>query len=167
MALIRALRCLPALALLVPAPALAARTSLGVFDGWGAFRDDSPQRCFAIAEPVRPANGATRAFASVATWPKAGVRGQLHIRFGRARLSDSRVTLTIGQRSFALVAGPTDAWAPDARSDAAIVAAMRSAATMRVSTRAATGAQFAEYYALKGAATAMDAAALGCARGLQ
>ena len=64
-----------------------------------------------------------------------------------------------------MVAGGADVWAPDPRIDAAIVAAMRSAPSMSVSTRTATGAGFAETYALKGAATAMDAAALGCARG--
>jgi hypothetical protein len=35
---------------------------------------------------------------------------------------------------------------------------------MSVASVAATGAGFAETYALKGAATAIDAAALGCAR---
>jgi hypothetical protein len=154
------------LALLVLAsPALAARTSLGTFDGWGAFKDDSPARCFAIAQPVRGGGGKWRPFASVATWPQARVRGQLHIRLGREKLASAPVTLTIGDRRFPMVAGGADVWAPDPRIDAAIVAMMRSAPSMSVATRAATGAGFAETYALKGAATAMDAAALGCARG--
>jgi hypothetical protein len=145
-------------------PALAARTSLGTFDGWGAFRDDSPLRCFAITQPVRGGGNKWQPFASVSTWPTAHVRGQVHIRLGREKLPSAPVTLTIGDRRFAMVAGGADVWAPDSRIDAAIVAAMRSAPSMSVSTRAATGAGFAETYALKGAATAMDAAALGCAR---
>jgi hypothetical protein len=149
---------------LVASPALAARTSLGTFDGWGAFRDDSPARCFAIAQPVRGGGGKWRPFASVATWPQARVRGQVHIRLGREKLASAPVTLTIGDRRFQMVAGGADVWAPDARIDAAIVAMMRSAPSMSIATRAATGAGFAETYALKGAATAMDAAALGCAR---
>ena len=146
-------------------PARAARTSLGTFERWGAFRDDAPVRCFAIGEPVRGGGGKWRPFASVATWPRAGVRGQVHIRLAREKLARAPVTLTIGDRRFSLVAGGADAWAPDPRVDAAIVAAMRSAASMSVATRAATGAGFAETYLLKGAATAMDAAALRCARG--
>lgn len=142
-----------------------ARTALGTFERWGAFRDESPLRCFAIAEPVRGGGGKWRSFASVATWPQARVRGQLHIRLAREKLPDAPVTLSIGTRRFALVASGADAWSPDPRADAAIIAAMRSAPSMSVSTRAATGAGFAETYALKGAATAMDAAALGCARG--
>ena len=150
---------------LLASPAMAARTSLGTFDGWGAFKDDNPARCFAIAQPMRGGGGKWRSFASVATWPQARVRGQVHIRLGREKLTSAPVTLTIGDRRFQMVAGGADVWAPDPRIDAAIVAAMRSAPSMSVSTRAATGAGFAETYALKGAATAMDAAALGCARG--
>ena len=150
---------------LVASTAMATRTSLGTFDGWGAFRDDNPVRCFAIAQPMRGDGGKWKPFASVATWPQARVRGQVHIRLGREKLASAPVTLTIGDRRFQMVAGGADVWAPDPRIDAAIVAAMRSAPSMSVSTRAATGAGFAETYALKGAATAMDAAALGCARG--
>ena len=149
----------------VASPAFAARASLGTFDGWGAFRDDNPVRCFAIAQPVRGGGGKWRPFASVATWPKANVRGQVHIRLGREKLGGAPAILTIGNRRFAMVAGGADVWAPDARVDAAIVAAMRSAPLMSIATRAATGAGFAETYVLKGAATAMDAALLGCARG--
>ena len=149
---------------LVASTAMATRTSLGTFDGWGAFRDDNPVRCFAIAQPMRGDGGKWKPFASVATWPQARMRGQVHIRLGREKLASAPVTLTIGDRRFQMVAGGADVWAPDPRIDAAIVAAMRSAPSMSVSTRAATGAGFAETYALKGAATAMDAAALGCAR---
>lgn len=150
---------------LIANPALAARTSLGTFEGWAAFKDDNPSRCYAIAQPVRGGGSKWRPFASVATWPQARVRGQVHIRLGREKLASAPVTLTIGDLRFAMVAGGADVWAPDPRIDAAIVAMMRSAPTMRIATRAAAGAAFAETYVLKGAATAMDAAALGCARG--
>ena len=157
-------RALVALMLLA-SPATAARTSLGTFEGWGAFKDEKPARCFAISQPVRGGGGKWRPFASVGTWPQARVRGQVHIRLGREKLASAPVTLTIGDRRFQMVAGGADVWAPDPRVDAAIVAMMRSASSMSVSTRAATGAGFAETYVLKGAATAMDAAALGCAPG--
>ena len=47
--------------------------------------------------------------------------------------------------------------------DAAIVAAMRSAKAMRVRARAADGREISDFYDLPGAASAIDAAALGCA----
>ena len=151
--------------LAIASPASAARTSLGTFDGWGAFKDDNLARCYAIAQPVRGGGGKWRPFASVATWPRAEVRGQVRIRLGREKLPNAPVTLTIGDQRFQMVAGGADVWAPDPRFDAAIVAAMRSAPLMRIATRATTGAAFTETYRLKGAATAIDAAALGCARG--
>jgi len=140
------------------------RVPLGIYGSWGAFRDPSPLRCFAIAQPVEKRRDPVP-FASVANWPRDGVRNQLHIRLSRARAPNARVTLSIGERRFELQAGDSDAWAPDARTDAAIVAAMRSGRSMSVETLGANGAPFADSYALKGAATAIDAAALGCAKG--
>lgn len=151
---------------LVALPAQAqARDSLGVFESWGAFRDLDVPRCYAIAEPARAsAKGNWRPFASVGYWPRAHLRGQVHIRLSREMAANSRITLSIGDRRFELSGGGADAWPPDRQADAAIVAAMRSGTSMSVSARARTGASFADTYALRGAATAIDAAALGCGR---
>ncbi|MBO9621481.1 MAG: hypothetical protein J7500_02090 [Sphingomonas sp.] len=136
------------------------RDTLGIYEGWGAFRDPSPLRCFAIARPV---GGRGEGFASVATWPREGARSQIHIRLSRARAANARVTLSVGERRFELSGGAADAWAPDARTDRAIVTAMRDGRSMSVESVGANGAPFADTYALKGAATAIDAAAVGCA----
>ncbi|RJF93680.1 invasion associated locus B family protein [Sphingomonas cavernae] len=160
----RAVAALLGLALLAT-PAIAARISLGTFESWGAFRDDQPQRCYAIAEPVRKSSNQNwRAFASVSHWPGQGVRGQIHIRMSRERATEATATLRVGERRFALASGGADAWATDARADAAIVAAMRSAQDMAVESRDSQGRSFRDTYRLRGAATAIDAAALGCAR---
>jgi len=152
------------LALAVLAGPAAGRDALGVYDGWGAFRDAPPLRCFAIAQPLRKGNGKWRPFAAVSHWPVQRIRGQVHIRLSREKRYDAAVTLGIDQRRFAMVASGADAWAPDPRIDAAIVAAMRSGRSMSIATVAANGGRFADTYGLKGAATAIDAAALGCAR---
>ncbi|URW75693.1 hypothetical protein M9980_00185 [Sphingomonas donggukensis] len=136
------------------------RQSLGVFQRWGAFRDAAPVRCFAIAEPLGRRTGA---FASVATWGRGGARNQLHLRLSRAHAATARVTLSIGERRFELVAGAQDAWSPDAATDHAIVAAMRGGRSMSVESLSDRGTPFADTYALTGAATAIDAAAVGCA----
>ena len=140
---------------------LLARDVLGTYAGWGAFRDASPRRCYAIAKPV-DRSARAQPFASIATWPGERIRNQLHIRLSRPRAANARVTLAIGERRFELKAGPADAWAPDARTDAAIVAAIRSGRSMSVETVAENGAPFADTYALPGAASAIDAAVLGC-----
>lgn len=141
-----------------------ARDSLGVFEDWGAFRDAQPLRCFAIAEPQRGGVGKWRPFASIAHWPGQGVRGQVHIRLSREKRAGAVVTITVDDRRATLIGAGADAWAPDRRIDAAIISALRSGRSMSISTVAATGGGFADTYRLKGAATAIDAAALGCAR---
>src|SRR5690606_21901663 len=150
------------LALLLLATPLAARDSLGVFGQWGAFRDPDVPRCYAIAaaEPQSPrARPREREpFASIGTWPARGVRGQLHLRLSRNLPASPRVSLSVGGQRFDLTGDGADVWAADARTDAAIVAAMRSAPTMSVSATDRGGRRFTDRYSLAGAATAMDAA---------
>ncbi|MFM9977558.1 MAG: hypothetical protein ACKVOP_05865 [Sphingomonadaceae bacterium] len=152
-------RAAAAIALVLATPA-AARTSLGTYDGWGAFRDPAPPRCYAIAEPIRSAGGRFRPFLSIATWPQAGAKGQVHVRLSRPAPAGAAVSLVVNDRRFPLTGSGPDAWAPNAAFDAGIVANLRSARTLTVEVRGA----FTETYVLKGAATAIDAAALGCAR---
>ncbi len=152
-------------ALLVGAVPVHAADSLGIFGGWASFRDGREQRCYAIAEPQRGTAGGTEAaYASIGHWPERGVRGQLYLRLSRLQAKDSRVYLSIGERRFALMSGRGQAWAQDKAMDRTILSAMREAATMSVEGKAVNGRSFYDLYVLKGAATAMDAAALGCAR---
>ena len=71
--------------------------------------------------------------------------------------------LTIDDRTWQLVASGNNAWAADRRADAEIVAAMRTGIDMTVATRSDRGARVRDYYRLRGAATAVDAAAIACA----
>lgn len=159
-------------ALLVPVLALAAspalaRDALGVFGQWGAFRDPGVPRCYAIAVAEKAAAGDRRArqpFATIGTWPKQQLRGQLHLRLSRDAAAGKPINLVVGSQRFVLTGGGADAWAADRRMDAAVVAAMRSAAILSVSATDAGGRRFTDRYPLAGAASAMDAATLGCAR---
>lgn len=139
-----------------------ARETIGAYGGWAAFRD--PDRCYAIARPAMRSGRARRAaFASVATWPGRGLRSSFHVRLSRERDRSADVVLTAGGRRFRLVAGGWDAWAADGPGDRAIVAALRGARSMSVEAVGRGGRPFADSYALAGAATAIDAAALACA----
>ncbi len=139
---------------------LAAKDSLGVYSSWAAFRDGAQPRCYAIAKPRGNRPGS---FASVATWPKQGLRNQVHLRLSRV-VGDKGATVRIGERSFVLATLGRDAWAQDSRMDAAIVAASRSATRMTVTARDSSGRRFTDRYNLAGAATAIDAAVVGCAQ---
>jgi hypothetical protein len=149
---------------LIATPALA-RDSLGVYGQWGAFRDPAVPRCYAIAMAAPSTlQRDYQPYASIGTWPKPGLRGQVHFRLSRKLQPGAPIVLSISGQKLALVGGGGDAWAADKRMDAAIVAAMRSAREMSVSARGADGRGFTNSWSLDGAATAMDAAAVGCAR---
>lgn len=146
------------------APA-AAKDSLGIFGDWGAFRDPAAPRCYAIAKPAASRMQRDyQPYATVGTWPRHNIRGQVHFRLSREINGGRDITLIINDRRFALTGGGGDAWAQDKAMDAAIVAAMRSGARMIVNATDARGQRFSNTYDLAGAATAMDAATVGCAR---
>jgi hypothetical protein len=142
---------------------LAAKDSLGVFGQWGAFRDPAVPRCYAISE-AESERAQQPGYVSVGTWPRRQVRGQLHVRLSRQLVPRASIRLAVGGERFQLTGGGADAWAQDRRMDAAIVAAMRSARSMSVSATDRAGRRFTDRYSLEGAATAMDAATVGCAR---
>ncbi len=146
-------------------PAALAKDSLGVFNNWGAFRDPDVPRCYAIAESEEITGKATRkSYASVGFWPERGIRAQFHVRLSRDRSTNSRVTVSISGRRFQLTANRSDAWSQDRRMDAAVIAALRSANSMSVESIGRDGKPIVDAYLLRGAATAIDAASLGCSR---
>ncbi len=159
----RAALCIGVIAsLAVP---VSAKSSLGTFGQWGAFRDPQVPRCYAIAQPSAITRRAQyRAFASVGYWPKRRINGQIHFRLSRDLSKKGRITLQLGARIFRLTGGGGDAWAADKRMDAAITSMLRSATSMRIVATDRSGNTIRDTYSLRGVATAMDAAALGCAR---
>lgn len=152
---------------LISAP-LAAKESLGVFSDWAAFRNDGAPHCYAIAkaDPVGPVATAARdyePYVSVGTWPNREIRNQLHFRLSREMAPNAAISLRVGGRTFQLTGGGGDAWARDQAMDAAIIARLRSAETLRVTSTDTEGRRFTDTYQLAGSATAIDAATLGCA----
>ena len=153
---------LPALLFALAAPGMAQPRTLGAFGSWAAFRDGA--RCYAITQPYEGTQARDwQPFASVGLWPARGRGSQLHIRLSREKRQGSAVLLRIDGRSFQLAGGGRDAWAPDARADADIQAAMRTGIDLVVETRSTDGLLVRDLYRLRGAATAMDAAAMACA----
>lgn len=153
------------LAMAAFAPAASARESLGLYGGWGAYRDPLIPRCYAIAmaEPSTRQRD-YQPYAAIGTWPKRSARNQIHFRLSRKLAPGAGISLRIGNTRFDLLGGGGDAWPADDRGNAAIIAAMRSATTMTVSARDVQGRGFSNTWPLAGAASAMDAAAIGCAQ---
>ncbi|MGK6322590.1 hypothetical protein ACMGDM_05845 [Sphingomonas sp. DT-51] len=151
--------------LIVAALALAAeRHALGVWERWAALREGAPPRCFAIAQPVRDDGTTDRrgGFASVAARVGATRAPSVFFRLSRPRGAGAAVTLAVGERRFALSGDTASAHAPDTATDRAIVAAMRAARLMTLTTADRAGRVIADSYTLAGAPTAIDAAQLEC-----
>lgn len=142
-----------------------ARDSLGVFGTWGAFRDPGVPRCYAIAmaDKIIGRKQEFQPYFTVGYWPARNIRAAVHVRLGRRLSPGSKVIVSFPEANFALTTGQADAWPVDQTANAGILAQMRSARTMIVIARGADGRTFRDSYRLGGAASAMDAAALGCA----
>jgi hypothetical protein len=152
-----------ALSITLAVPA-AARDSLGMYDNWGAFRDPAVPRCYAVAraEPSRHP-GDYRPYADVASWPRRGLRGEVHFRLSRHIAPNTPITLAIGGQHIGLVGGGGDAWVADPRQNAALIAAMRFNPWMSVVAKGRDNRALVDTWKLSGAASAMDSAAVGCA----
>lgn len=156
---------LAALSTLAVPSAAQARESLGLYSTWGAFRDPLIPRCYAIAMAEPSASQRDyQPFVAIGTWPKRSARNQVHFRLSRKLAQGAAITLRIGQNRIVLTGGGGDAWPANDRDNAAIVAAMRFATSMTVNARDMQGRNFANTWPLAGAASAMDAAAIGCAQ---
>lgn len=153
------------LLLLSASPLAAQRQAIGIYSAWGAFREQKPARCFAIAQATRsPRPEGWQPFVAISWWPERRMQGQLHVRLSREKRRGSAVLLRIDGRTFQLGGGGINAWAPGPAVDAEIVRAMRAGVALTVETRSVRGRLVRDYYQLRGAATAMDAAAIACSR---
>lgn len=147
----------------VLATPVIAKDRLGVYHSWAAFRDAETPRCYAIAAPEETVGTATRkAYLSVGFWPKRGVSHQVYVRLSRERSSNSVITLSAGGRRFRLKSEGSSGWATDRRMDLAIIAAIRSATSLSVESIGRDGRSIVDAYSVRGAPSAIDAAALGC-----
>lgn len=145
-----------ALLLCVIAAPLVAKERLGAYQSWAAFKDAEVPRCYAIGAPDQ--SSGSGGYVSVGFWPKRGLSHQLYVRLSRTRNDNAGITLSVGGRRFQLAPDGNGGRAKDRSMDLAIIAAMRSSQSMSVQSSGVIDA-----YALRGAASAIDAAALGCA----
>ncbi len=149
-------------------PAMAqAKVLINIFSGWAVFaeNDSAAKHCYAIAQPTELAGRDSLKGNSsfiIGFWPQRSQNYQIYVRFSRERSSNSIVTLSAGGRRFRLDGNRVEAWARDKPMDMAIIAALRSSASMSIESIGRDGRAIVDAYKLRGAATAIDAAALAC-----
>ena len=88
--------------------------------------------------------------------------GEFHAQLSRPARPGSSVMLQVGSQPFLLVAQGGSAWSTGPTQEEAIIAAIRSATSMRIEARDVSGRRFTDPYMLDGAPTAIDAAAARC-----
>ncbi len=144
---------------------LQARERLGIYQDWAAFKDPDTPRCYAIAAPNKLVGGRQGdPYLSIGFWPKQGVSYQIYVQLSRPRSPAAGITLSAGGRRFRLSANKDGGWAADRRTDLAIIAAIRNARSLSIESIGRDGRAIVDAYALRGAPSAIDAAALGCRR---
>lgn len=149
---------------LLAAAAFAAQPGrvIGVSGAWAAI--DRGPVCEALSRSPRAASR-TRAQAIVGLSFTADRSrwGQFHVRLARPVRPGASVMIDIGRHTFLLAARGSGAWGRDGAQDRAIIAALRSESTIKVSARDSGGRRFSDYFLASGAATAIDQAAARCA----
>ena len=155
------MRLIFALALALLSAPLLAKDRLGAYYSWAAFSDAEVPRCYAIGAPEESSGAG--GYVSIAFFPKSGLTHQVYVRLSRTRNANAGITLSVGGRRFALKADGNGGWAKDRATDLAIVAAIRGAQSLSVQSSGPAG-NIIDAYILRGAASAIDAAALGCAK---
>ena len=129
---------------------------------WAAIDFDS--RCEARGRATLIPAKRPPGIAGVAFGRGGQVNGRFYARLSREPREGSTVVATIGNQPFLLASRGEWAWARDAAQDSAIATALRFNTAMRVASRDGAGRRFSDRYLLRGAATAIDAAAAACAQ---
>lgn len=130
---------------------------------WAAIAEDG--RCRAMARSLRDAaKGQPQAYAAFLFDPARRQNGVLSVRLSRPARPGGSVILTVGDRPFLLKGDGRFAFSRGAAQEAAIIASVRVATGMRVTTRDGSGRRSVDRYLLDGAPTAIDAAAAHCSR---
>jgi hypothetical protein len=129
---------------------------------WAAI--DRGGTCEALARSARVvAKGKVQPVAGFTFSPDRRRWGEFHARLRRMPRKGASVMLRVGSQPFLLVSRANEAWSEGPLQEQGIIAALRSATSMTVESRDASGRRFLDAYSLEGAATAIDSAAAACA----
>jgi hypothetical protein len=144
-----------ALMLCIASTSLHAKELIGLYGDWGAFK--SGRSCYAISAPKTVASGRGGAQLVVTRW--ATNNYQVMISTGAAMRD---VSLRAGGQRFSLTPRGGDAWLPDAKGDAAALAALGASNSASVEGRSARGNRVSDSYSLTGFTDAWTAAQKAC-----
>jgi len=150
----------------LPAGAAAAEV-IGNFQDWTAFAETEggKKMCYMASAPEK-AEGKYRKrddpYVLVTHRPAEKSIGVVSVRAGYTYKKDSDVEVNIGGQRFTLFTDSGQAWARDAKTDRALVGAMKRGLTMIVAGISSRGTLTTDNYSLKGFTAAYDAITRAC-----
>lgn len=163
------LRLALVVAMAVAVPALAANpVEIGAFGKWKVYRV-AGTTCYAMAaptasEPRRVTRGDIHVMISV--WPRRAVVDEVQVVSGYPYRESDPVWVEVGGRRFEFFsrndAAPSAAWIRNESENRALIAALRSGSSMRVTGTSQRGTETVDTYSLAGIAAALDRAHRAC-----
>lgn len=151
------------LLLLLPSAARAKVVEIGVYGDWRAYRDGPV--CYMGSEPKK-AEGKYKArdqpYVFISHRPKDKSLGVIEVGAGYTYKKGSDTDLAIGDKSFRLFTDGANAWARDAKTDQALVAAMKGGKAMVVKGTSSRGTLTTDTYSLAGFTAAYAAIGKAC-----
>lgn len=157
--IIATLSCLCMIAAAVPAHAQA--TKLGTHNAWGsyAYQTQSGKVCYVLSVPTAKQPGSLNhgdIFFFVSQKPGQNVAFEPQFIAGYSLQTDSKVQVTIGDRSFSLFSRENSAWLENAAEEPQLVAAMRGGSTMQVKAVSGRGNPTSYEFSLSGITAALN-----------
>lgn len=151
------------LVLLLPSAAAAEAVEVGVYGDWRAYTEGAT--CYLGAEPKK-AEGKYKLrdqpYVLVSHRPGDKSLGVVRIIAGYTYKPGSETDVAIGDKSFRLFTDGGDAWARNARTDRALVAAMKAGKAMTVKGTSSRGTLTTDTYSLTGFTAAYAAIGKAC-----
>jgi hypothetical protein len=148
--------------------ALAAGSRvIGAFKDWSAhlFAEKKGKICYVHSRPKKSEGDYTRrGDAYIQVTHRAGdrTRDEVSVTAGYAYRKDSEVTMLIDGKKFSLFTDDDTAWGGDARTDSALVTAMKAGTSMTVRGTSARGTLTTDTYSLAGFTAAHAAIDKAC-----
>lgn len=141
--------------------------TIGQFGDWSSHTlgQGKSKVCYVHSEPTRSKGKykkRDRVFIQAAHRPSEKVRGEVSVTAGYTYKTDSAVLIGVDKRTYKLFTHKDGAWLRDAKSDAAVVRALRKGRKMFVTGRSSRGTKTTDTYSLKGFSAAYTAINKAC-----
>jgi invasion protein IalB len=161
--LIATISSLALLAMVSPALAQQA-TKLGQHNAWGtySYQASSGKVCYVLTVPTdkQPANlDHGDMFFFVSQRPGQQVSYEPQFIAGYNLQDKSKVTVTVGDKSFTMFTRGKSAWVENAAEEPQLIAAMKAGSDMKVQAKSGRGNATSYVFSLKGITAALDSIA--------